>query len=639
MANWVEEGMGVGMRGPDGAPLYRESTPALPSSASFDPTIHKPPFTDHGAGASVSSEAQEYHNRVGNMLNKCLGPEYISTRPGGGGGKLTYIEGWRAIDLANEVFGYNGWFTDIKYLEADFVDLDPQSGRWSVGVTAIVRVRLRDGTSHEDVGFGKLENGKSKADALDKAKKEAVTDGLKRTLRYFGKLLGNCLYDKTHLGFISNLKAPKPKFDFDSIYKAERDNPQAFSAAPTPLPSRAARPAANPGTPAAAALAAAAAAKKPTPSRPPPHAANRATPGKPPAMPPHLAQQVQRASTLNPAAAAARPPAPAAAPPAQAAPRRAATVAIGGAPQKREAAGPQSDISFSAEDESLLAAMDLPDGAAPVDFVETEGDGFEADDSGFAEMEGFEGNSIIASKPPGPPPVARPSPPADQPAATTSSADAKHDQMLANKAAAMERLAARKRKADADAAAATGSNAGLKRSASAAAVEGHSVSAASLLAGAGKSSLPQAGSARPGGLRPPQAPSRTSSVSAPAPAPAPAPAAKVAGSLPVLQVGAGVVRAAGGEKGVSGMVSASPERARSIGAASVQGDAQGGFVSARGVKRGLSVSGEGYDASPPLPAAATNPRASHSPSAARVPLAQLEVDGPTGQIKRPRGAS
>lgn len=121
MANWVEEGMGVGMRGPDGAPLYRESTPALPSSASFDPTIHKPPFTDHGAGASVSSEAQEYHNRVGNMLNKCLGPEYISTRPGGGGGKLTYIEGWRAIDLANEVFGYNGWFTDIKYLEADFV--------------------------------------------------------------------------------------------------------------------------------------------------------------------------------------------------------------------------------------------------------------------------------------------------------------------------------------------------------------------------------------------------------------------------------------------------------------------------------------------------------------------------------------
>lgn len=251
-----------------------------------------------------------------------------------------------------------------------------------------------------------------------------MTDGLKRTLRYFGKLLGNCLYDKTHLGFISNLKAPKvssirfrypgssrrivgshsearltaffcprqPKFDFDSIYKAERDNPQAFSAAPPPPPSRTARPAANPGTPAAAALAAAAMAKKPAPSRPPPHIANRATPGKPPAMPPHLAQQVQRASTLNPAAAAARPPAPAAAPPAQAAPRRAATVAVGGALQKHEAAGPQSDISFSAEDESLLAAMDLPDGAGPAEFVETEGDGFKADDSGFAEMEGFEGN-------------------------------------------------------------------------------------------------------------------------------------------------------------------------------------------------------------------------------------------------------
>jgi len=39
-------------------------------------------------------------------LNQKLGPEYISQRPGPGGGpKLTYAEGWKIINLANEVFG------------------------------------------------------------------------------------------------------------------------------------------------------------------------------------------------------------------------------------------------------------------------------------------------------------------------------------------------------------------------------------------------------------------------------------------------------------------------------------------------------------------------------------------------------
>lgn len=40
-------------------------------------------------------------------------------------------------------------------------------------MTAIVRVRLPDGASHEDIGFGKLENAKSKGDGLDKVRKMA----------------------------------------------------------------------------------------------------------------------------------------------------------------------------------------------------------------------------------------------------------------------------------------------------------------------------------------------------------------------------------------------------------------------------------------------------------------------------------
>lgn len=54
-------------------------------------------------------------------LSKQLGPEYISQRPGPGGTKLSYIEGWKAINLANEIFGFDGWASSITSLTVDYV--------------------------------------------------------------------------------------------------------------------------------------------------------------------------------------------------------------------------------------------------------------------------------------------------------------------------------------------------------------------------------------------------------------------------------------------------------------------------------------------------------------------------------------
>jgi recombination DNA repair RAD52 pathway protein len=48
------------------------------------------------------------------------------------------------------------------------------------------------------VGYGGSDNQRSKAQALDKARKEAVTDAIKRALRIFGNHLGNCCYDKVY---------------------------------------------------------------------------------------------------------------------------------------------------------------------------------------------------------------------------------------------------------------------------------------------------------------------------------------------------------------------------------------------------------------------------------------------------------
>lgn len=68
---------------------------------------------------------------IGEKLGRNLGPEYLSTRAGPSG-RLTYIEGKTAINIANEIFGFNGWSSDIKETVVDFVsshetDLDHNS--------------------------------------------------------------------------------------------------------------------------------------------------------------------------------------------------------------------------------------------------------------------------------------------------------------------------------------------------------------------------------------------------------------------------------------------------------------------------------------------------------------------------------
>lgn len=103
------------------------------------------------------------------------------------------------------------------------MDENETTGRISLGLSVIVRVTLRDGTYHEvcsvvyitallwliilkDIGYGQIENCKGKAAAFEKAKKEGTTDALKRALRHFGNILGNCIYDKEYVAKVTRLK-------------------------------------------------------------------------------------------------------------------------------------------------------------------------------------------------------------------------------------------------------------------------------------------------------------------------------------------------------------------------------------------------------------------------------------------------
>ncbi|XP_033919252.1 DNA repair protein RAD52 homolog [Melopsittacus undulatus] len=163
--------------------------------------------------------ASEYQ-AIQHALRQRLGPEYISSRQAGGGQKVCYIEGHKVISLANEMFGFNGWAHSVTQQNVDFVDLN--NGKFYVGVCAFVKVQLKDGSYHEDVGYGVSEGLKSKALSLEKARKEAVTDGLKRALKCFGNALGNCILDKDYLRAVNKLpRQVPPELD---LVKAKRQD-------------------------------------------------------------------------------------------------------------------------------------------------------------------------------------------------------------------------------------------------------------------------------------------------------------------------------------------------------------------------------------------------------------------------------
>ena len=142
-------------------------------------------------------------------LLKKLDSDAISKRPGPNGQNVHYIETWKAIELANLTFGFNGWSSSIMEISNDFVE-QTQQGKFNCGVSAIIRVSLKDGSFHEDIGYGTSDNQKQRGAAIEQAKKTAVSDGLKRALRNFGNALGLTIYDRDHLKQITKPTLKKP---------------------------------------------------------------------------------------------------------------------------------------------------------------------------------------------------------------------------------------------------------------------------------------------------------------------------------------------------------------------------------------------------------------------------------------------
>ncbi|CAH0473342.1 unnamed protein product [Peronospora belbahrii] len=152
--------------------------------------------------------ADEEQQNVDAFLHQKLGKDSLTRRPGPGGRKLTYIESCKAIELANRAFGFNGWSCHIIECKEEYKE--KKGDRWSIAYSSIVRIELKDGTSHEDVGFGSSDGQRDLGAALEQAKKASISDARKRALRLFGEYLGNSCYDREHIKDVNSNKPMAP---------------------------------------------------------------------------------------------------------------------------------------------------------------------------------------------------------------------------------------------------------------------------------------------------------------------------------------------------------------------------------------------------------------------------------------------
>lgn len=131
---------------------------------------------------------------VSEFLEKPIPRDEVSTRDGGRGRKLSYLETWRVIDLMNEAFGNLGW-------DSETVELREVPGKFP---TYYARVRLTALVQASEGSYIKIVKegcgwgaDKSEQNAHEMAVKEAESDALKRAAMKFGKRLGLALYDKS----------------------------------------------------------------------------------------------------------------------------------------------------------------------------------------------------------------------------------------------------------------------------------------------------------------------------------------------------------------------------------------------------------------------------------------------------------
>lgn len=146
-------------------------------------------------------------SRARGLLAKPLDRLIVAERESRDGRLLRYLEGWAVINQSNRIFGYDGWGAelvgDVGFRPLRLVDPDTETPLALGMYSAVVRVTVRGCPPRSDAGCGFV--AADTPEAHEAAYKGAVTDALKRALRFFGDQFGNGLYDRRA---IADLRAP-----------------------------------------------------------------------------------------------------------------------------------------------------------------------------------------------------------------------------------------------------------------------------------------------------------------------------------------------------------------------------------------------------------------------------------------------
>ena len=149
------------------------------------------------------------------QLNAKLDPKRVKKPSGNFGPKGDYIEGWDAVDTANQIFGFDGWCHEIRTMDLIEDSERPKNDKMMsvVSYKSVVRVTVDFGGKQvfrDGVGYGSGYSNTGRGDAHESAMKEAETDAKKRALMNFGNQFGLALYDKKRANVGVEAKA-KPK--------------------------------------------------------------------------------------------------------------------------------------------------------------------------------------------------------------------------------------------------------------------------------------------------------------------------------------------------------------------------------------------------------------------------------------------
>ena len=163
---------------------------------------------------------------IGENCLKRLDPEFVKQRDTGQtnrqtGEKITlsYIEGWKALEEANRIFGHGSWSRETTLIPlGEPYEATNKWGKklWHVDYAAKVRITVDLGVGspviRDGCGFGSGINSDRGA-AYEGAMKEAETDATKRALVTFGNPFGLELYDKDRLKHIAEEAEPQDAWD------------------------------------------------------------------------------------------------------------------------------------------------------------------------------------------------------------------------------------------------------------------------------------------------------------------------------------------------------------------------------------------------------------------------------------------